>query len=310
MKLKKSKRLRIEQRKINLWCWAFLMPALIFYILFQGWPIIKSIYYSLLDWSGLTTSADFVGLDNYKKLLSDKLFWNAFKNSFKYASLFVPIQLAVSLFFAYILHNEMLKGRTVYRTIYFAPVITTTSIVGIIMVFVWSVQGPVNALIVRLGISAKAINFLGNDDYALGTVLAIGIWKNMGIYMIYWLAGLSSVPKEIIEAARVDGASSRRTFFSIILPLMKSVAGVIAILCFINALKVFDIIKTMTDGGPFYATEVIATYVYRMAFSSEMGLPRLGYASAAATAFGFVVIVIGLILNTIKNKLEKSVNIG
>ncbi len=308
MKKQKSKRMFYKQLKINLWAWAFVMPALIFYILFQGWPIITSIIYSFLDWSGLTSYAEFIGFDNYKKLLTDQQFWNAFKNSFKFAALFVPLELTVSLFFAYVLNNEMLKGRTIYRTFYFAPVVTTTSIVGIIMVFIWSVQGPANALLVNTGIISKAINFLGNGKYALGTVLVISIWKSMGMYMIYWLAGLSSVPKDVIEAARVDGASSRKTFFLITLPLIKPVAGVISILCFINALKVFDIIKTMTDGGPFYSTEVIATYVYRMAFSSEMGLPRLGYASAAATIFGVVVITVGVILNSFKTKLEKSVN--
>lgn len=306
--MKKSKREFYKRVRINLWAWTFLLPALIFYILFQGWPIITSIVYSTLDWSGLTNHADYVGLDNYRELLTDKQFWNAFINSFKYAALFVPLQLCISLLFAYVLNNNKLKGRTIYRTFYFAPVITTSSIVGIIMVFIWSVQGPLNGVLLQSGILSKAINFLGNGKYALGTVLVISIWNSMGMYMIYWLAGLSSVPNDVIEAARVDGASERKTFFLITLPLIKPVAGVISILCFINALKVFDIIKTMTDGGPFYSTEVIATYIYRMAFSSEMGLPRLGYASAAATIFGIVVILIGIVLNRIKEKLESGTN--
>lgn len=306
---KEMKKLQFYKRmKINLWCWTFLVPALIFYILFQGWPIITSIYYSFLDWSGMTSSATFVGLQNYTKLLSDMQFWHAFKNSFLYAALFVPIELVASLFFAYLLNNEIMKARTVYRTLLFAPVITTTSIVGIIMVFIWSVQGPVNVLLTHMGILSKAINFLGNGKYALGTVLFIGIWKDLGTYMIYWLAGLQSVPKDVIEAASVDGASNSKTFFKIVFPMIKPVAGVIAILCFINALKVFDIVKTMTDGGPFFSTDVIATFVYRIAFSSEMGMPRLGYASAAANIFGIVVIVIGVILNIIKNRLNAKVN--
>ena len=292
---------------LNLWCWIFLLPALIFYIIFQGWPIISSIYYSFLDWSGITAYAEFVGLDNYRQILVDSQFWNAFINSFKYAFLYVPAQLIISLLFAYALNNKALKGRTIYRTFYFAPVITTTSIIGIIMVFIWSVQGPANAAFLNLGIFDKAVNFLGNGKLAMLTVVTIGIWKDMGIYMIYWLAGLQSVPEDVLEAARVDGANGRQTFFKVVLPLIKPVAGVIAILCFINALKVFDIIKTMTDGGPFYSTEVIATYVYRMAFSSEMGLPRLGYASAAATIFGLIVIIVGVTLNSVKVRLESKI---
>lgn len=303
----KRKRQRKEKIKLNLWCWAFLLPTLGFYIIFQGWPIICSVYYSLLNWSGLTSNALFVGLDNYQALLKDSQFWNAFKNSFKYAILYVPLQLVISLLFAYILNNKALKGSTAYRTLFFIPVITTTSIVGIVMIFIWSVQGPVNSLLTTLGLVNKPINFLGNEAFAMGTVLLIGIWKDCGTYMIYWLAGLQSVSEDVIEAARVDGASKRRIFFSIVLPLIKPVGGVIAVLCFINSLKVFDNIKTMTDGGPFFSTDVIATYVYRMAFSSEMGMPRLGYASAAATLFGIVVIIVGITLNGFKNHyLEKN----
>lgn len=296
---------RKNKIKINLWCWAFLAPTLIFYILFQGWPIVSSIYYSFLNWSGLTSNVDFIGLDNYKSLLSDKNFWNAFINSFKYAFIYVPLQLVVSLVLAYILNNKTLKLSSFYRSLYFVPVITTSSIVGIVMVFIWSVQGPVNNILVNMSILDAPINFLGNGAYAMFTVIIIGLWKDCGTYMIYWLAGLQSVSDDVLEAAKIDGAGHTRTFFSIVLPLIKPVAGVVATLCFINSLKVFDIIKTMTDGGPFFSTDVIATYVYRMAFSSDMGMPRLGYASAAATSFGVVVIIVGLILNKVKNMLSK-----
>lgn len=299
----RKRKQRKEKVKLNLWCWLFLLPTLIFYILFQGWPIISSIYYSLLNWSGLTSGAEMVWFSNYKSLLSDSQFWNAFINSFKYALFYVPLQLAVSLIIAYILNNRALKGRTAYRTLFFIPVITTTSIVGIVMVFIWSVQGPVNSVLSVMHVIEKPLNFLGQKSLAFATVLLIGIWKDCGTYMIYWLAGLQSVSDDVIEAARVDGATNKRIFFSIVLPLIRPVGGVIMTLCFINALKVFDIIKTMTEGGPFYSTDVIATYVYRMAFSSEMGMPRLGYASAAATAFGIVVIIVGIILNSIKNRL-------
>ncbi len=297
---------RRNKVRINLWCWAFLLPALVMYVLFQGWPIAASVYYSFLDWSGLTTATEWVGLDNYFNLFRDEQFWNAFAISFKYALLFVPVMLVVSLLFAYVLNKTTLKGRRIYRTLYFVPVITTPAIVGIVMVFIWSVQGPVNFIFMQSGLFERPLNFLGTSSTALGTVLFISIWKNMGIYMIYWLAGLQSVPREVIEAATIDGASERRIFYSIIMPLIKPIAGVIAILCFINALKVFDIIKTMTDGGPFYSTDVVATFIYRTAFSSEIGLPRLGYASAGATVFGLVVILVGLLTNTVKNRLESS----
>lgn len=294
-----------EELKLNAWCWLFMALAVGFYILFQGYPIICSIQYSLLDWSGMTSSATFVGLANYKELLHDELFWNAFANSFKYTALIVPLELAVSLFLAYLLNNERLKARPLYRTMYFVPVVTTASVIGIIMIFILGVQGPVNHVLMTFNIIDTPINFLGNAKYALPTLVIISIWKDCGTYMIYWLAGLQGVSKDVYEAASIDGANRWQTFFHIVLPLIAPIGGIIAILCAINSLKVFDIVKTMTEGGPFYATDVIATYVYRNAFSSEIGMPRLGYASAAALFFGVTVIVIGLVLNAIKGRLSK-----
>lgn len=302
-----SKKRQIKERiRMNVWCWIFMALAVGFYILFQGYPIICSIQYSLLDWSGMTSNATYVGLDNYRELMQDELFWNAFFNSFKYTAMIVPLELAVSLFLAYMLNDERMKGRSAYRTMYFIPVVTTASVVGIIMIFILGVQGPVNHALMALHIIEKPINFLGNAKYALPTLVVISLWKDCGTYMIYWLAGLQGVSKDVYEAATVDGANRRQTFFHIVLPLIAPTAGIIAILCAINSLKVFDIVKTMTEGGPYYATDVIATYVYRNAFSSEIGMPRLGYASAAALFFGAAVIIIGLVLNAVKSRLSKS----
>jgi len=299
-----SKRIKlIKKIKLNLWCWAFLAIQLTFWGLFTGWSVILSFYYSLLDWSGFT-AATFVGMRNYAQLLNDRMFWNAFSNSFYFMVLAVPPQLAVSLFLAYMLNNALLKGRTLYRTAYFVPVITTSAIVGVIMVFIWGAQGPLNHLLLTLRILSEPISFLGNVNTSMGTVAAISVWNISGIYMIYWLAGLQSVPQDLYEAAKVDGAGRARTFWSVVLPVMAPIAGVITIMCIINALRMFDLILTLTGGGPFFSTEVIATYVYRMAFTSEMGLPRLGYASAAALMFGASVIAIGLLLNGVKRIVD------
>ena len=110
-----KKKHMIEKIKMNAWCWIFMALAVGFYILFQGYPIICSIQYSLLDWSGMTSNAAYVGLDNYRELLQDELFWNAFFNSFKYTAMIVPLELAVSLFLAYMLNDEKMKGRSVYN---------------------------------------------------------------------------------------------------------------------------------------------------------------------------------------------------
>jgi multiple sugar transport system permease protein len=187
----------------------------------------------------------------------------------------------------------------------FLPVVTTASIVGIIMIFIWGSNGPVNSLLMNLKLIKLPVNWLGDGKIALNTVILIGVWKGLGVDMIYWLAGLQSIPRDLYEAASVDGANSFRTFFYITLPNLLPMGAVIALLDIVGSLKVFDIIKTMTEGGPFFSTDVVGTYIYRFAFSSELGEPRLGYACAAGVFFGLTIIVIGS-LTSFANKMVSS----
>lgn len=304
-KMNSVKKKRIVRK--NMWCWVFMLPTLLLYILFQGYPIITSAWYSMLDWSGMTMNATFVGLQNFKELLADPLFKNSVVNSFKYMIFSVPIQLILSLVIAYILTSIIRKGATVFRTMYFIPVITTASIVGIIMIFIFGGTGPINQVLALLGIDT--INFLGDEKTALFTVVLIGIWKDLGTYMIYWIAALQSVSQDVYEAAKIDGAGKFRTFTDVVFPLILPIGGVIAVLCVISSLKVFDIVQTMTNGGPYFATDVVATFVYRTAYSSTTGSPRLGYASAAALLFGLMVVTIGVVLNLVKNYFNKKRNV-
>ena len=304
-KMNSVKKKRIVRK--NMWCWVFMLPTLLLYILFQGYPIITSAWYSMLDWSGMTMNATFVGLQNFKELLADPLFKNSIVNSFKYMIFSVPIQLILSLVIAYILTSIIRKGATVFRTMYFIPVITTASIVGIIMIFIFGGTGPINQVLALLGIDT--INFLGDEKTALFTVVLIGIWKDLGTYMIYWIAALQSVSQDVYEAAKIDGAGKFRTFTDVVFPLILPIGGVIAVLCVIGSLKVFDIVQTMTNGGPYFATDVVATFVYRTAYSSTTGSPRLGYASAAALLFGLMVVTIGVVLNLVKNYFYKKRNV-
>ncbi len=304
-KMNSVKKKRIMRK--NMWCWVFMLPTLLLYILFQGYPIITSAWYSMLDWSGMTMNATFVGLQNFKELLADPLFRNSVANSFKYMIFSVPIQLILSLVIAYILTSIIRKGATVFRTMYFIPVITTASIVGIIMIFIFGGTGPINQVLALLGIDT--INFLGDEKTALFTVVLIGIWKDLGTYMIYWIAALQSVSQDVYEAAKIDGAGKFRTFTDVVFPLILPIGGVITVLCVIGSLKVFDIVQTMTNGGPYFATDVVATFVYRTAYSSTTGSPRLGYASAAALLFGLMVVTIGIVLNLVKNYFNKKRNV-
>ena len=293
-----------RRRKQFFWCWLFVLPTTLFYAAFQAWPILSSIYYSTLDWSGISSKKTFVGLDNFVELFHDQWFWNAFANSFKYMVFSVPPLIIISLLLALIVNEKTLRFRGAFRTLFFLPVITTASIVGIIMQFIWSPTGAINALLDLLG-NTRAVNFLGQAATALPTVAFIGVWKDVGIYMIYWLAALQSVPQDVVEAAEIDGANKWQVFRFITLPIILPIGAVITLLAIINSLKVFDIVQTMTGGGPYFATDVMGTFVYRTAYESSVGMPRLGYASAAAMLFGITIIVIGVALNALKNVISK-----
>lgn len=293
-----------RRRKQFFWCWLFVLPTTLFYAAFQAWPILSSIYYSTLDWSGISSKKTFVGLANFAELLKDQWFWNVFANSFKYMVFSVPPLIIISLLLALIVNEKTLRFRGAFRTLFFLPVITTASIVGIIMQFIWSPTGAINALLDLLG-NTRAVNFLGQAATALPTVAFIGVWKDVGIYMIYWLAALQSVPQDVVEAAEIDGANKWQVFRFITLPIILPIGAVITLLAIINSLKVFDIVQTMTGGGPYFATDVMGTFVYRTAYESSVGMPRLGYASAAAMLFGITIIVIGVALNALKNVISK-----
>ena len=277
------------------WCYLFILPSLVLAAMFTFYPIVASWYFSMLDWSGFSTDRAFVGIENYRELADDAFFWRAFGRSFLFALVTVPARLILALIVAIILNNKALKLAPIFRTLFFIPVVTTTAIVGILMHFLFSpFNGPVNQVLLGLNLTAKPIDFLGNPQTVLATVMGVQVWKTLGITMIYWLAALQSIPGELYEAARVDGAGRWVIVRDITLPLLKPFAAVILLITAVQTLKIFDLVQTMTGGGPFFSSEVMEVYIFRQAFSNTAGSSRLGYASAAGVFFGVAVMVIAL----------------
>ncbi|MGH3749978.1 MAG: carbohydrate ABC transporter permease, partial [Micromonosporaceae bacterium] len=166
--------------------------------------------------------------------------------------------------------------------------------VGVVMQFVFDpASGPVNLVLQKLGLSDGGVDFLGSSSTALWTVVVVYIWKWFGITMVYWLAALQTIPDELYEAARIDGASATGLMRHITLPLLKPFTIIITLLTLESTLKIFDLMLTMTNGGPYYSTEVVEIYIYRWAFAATV--PQLGFASAAAVIFGLFVCLIGVL---------------
>ena len=277
------------------WCYLFMLPNLILAAMFTLYPIVASWYISFLDWSGFTSAREWVGLANYREVIGDEYFWAAFRRSFLFMGVSLPIRLGLALLVAILLNDAALRLAPVFRTFFFIPVVTTAAIVGIVMTFVFSpFNGPVNKFLLQTGLVARPIDFLGSPDTALWTVIAVFIWKNFGITMIYWLAALQTIPAELYEAASIDGAGPWQAFRRITLPLLTPFTIIITLITAVQTLHVFPIVQSMTGGGPFFASEVIEVYIYRTAFG-EGGIPRLGYASAAAVFFGLTTLGIALL---------------
>jgi multiple sugar transport system permease protein len=287
----RAARVRSTTLRRNLWIWAFLVPTVVLYGLYTVYPIIASYWYSLVEWNGFESEQRFVGISNYEAVLADPGFWNSVWVTVVFMLLVAPARIVLSLLLAIVLNSPKLPFAALFRTVYFLPVVTTTAIVGVVMQFVFDpASGPINAALQTLG-ESKGINFLGESGLALLTVSAVYVWKFFGITMIYWLAALQTIPRDLYEAARIDGASAVQTFRHITLPLLMPFLLIITVLTIEDTFRAFDLMQSMTGGGPFFGTEVIEIYIYRWAFAAS--IPQLGFASAAAVLFGLFVMVFG-----------------
>lgn len=272
------------------WCYLYLLPMVVMYLAFVLWPVIASWYFAFYNWDGVGWPSKWVGSENFRDALADPRFWNAFKNSWIYSLCILFIQVPMALVVATILNDPTLRGREAYRALFFLPVVATTAVIGVVLAVMLSpVGGPINTFLLQSGLVERPVNFLGAAELALPTVVAVGIWKWFGVNLVYWLAGLQSVPKELYESARVDGANAFQQMRFITLPVLRPVAITIFALALVGSLQVFDLVQVMTAGGPFYSSDVMGTYIFRTAFTD---VPRFGFASAAGVLFGLVNIAI------------------
>lgn len=295
----------MHRRTTTLWCWAFMAPAIILFLIFQAYPVFAGAYYSLFDWNGVGASRC-IGLKNYTRIFRDTTFWNALKNNYVFMLWVVPAQLLLGLALALALNAGGEKLRNAYRTVFFIPVICTAAVIGIVMSFLLGYDGPVTALMSALRLCPPNMNWLSNGDTAMYTLIAVYVWKNVGMNMVYWIAALQGVPEELYEAARIDGANDGQAFLRITLPLLLPTGAVITTMNVISSLKIFDLAKTLTDGGPFFRTDFVSLYMYRYAFQSTSGMPKLGYASAAGVIFGVSAIAAAVLISLLLRRSAKA----
>lgn len=291
---------RLHGRRSELfWIYLFILPGMSLTALFVFYPMFASWYFSLTEWNGFTDAKSFVGLANYRELMSDPLFWGSFGRSMVFVFIGVPLRVVLALILAIVLNN-VIRGRlsTFFRTVFFLPVMAAASVIGVVLTFVLSPSnGPVSFFMTQSGLADTPIEFLSDPKLALWSALALHTWKNFGMTLIYWLAALQTVPPEYYEAAEMDGAGAIQRLLRITLPILIPFAVIIIVLTANENLHAFALIQALTGGGPYYSSEVVEVYIFRTAFAPDSagGVPRLGYASAAGCFFGLATLAIALL---------------
>ncbi len=268
----------------------WVLPALLLYTIFKLVPLVGGFWLALLRWDGIEP-ARFIGLRNFERMLDDDKLGPALLHNLHYAAGTVTGKIVLSLFLAVLL-NQALHGRDVYRTVLFMPVVMSFVVVGILWAWLYNNQfGLINNLLRAIGLDALAVDWLGDTRIVMWSLIIVDIWKWYGFHMVIFLAGLQTIPTELYDAARVDGASRIRQFTSITLPLLQPVMLVNVTLSLFGALNVFDIPYIMTEGGPANASNVIALHIYIEAFKFN----KLGYGAALSYALLALVTIIALV---------------
>lgn len=284
-----------KKRKIPLLPYLFLLPAIILFFTFDYLPIFSAFYYSFTEYHVLSP-ANWVGLDNYRTMMHDPEFWTAIRNSLTYFIIIVPMLLTIPLFLA-ILVNQKLRGIQLFRMIYYLPVVTSMVAVAIVWKYLYHPAGLLNATLQGLGMKKVSVNWLLNPHTALPAVALLEGWKSMGFYMVIYLAGLQSIPQELVEAAKIDGANRIRVLWHVYLPQLRPTIAVTLVLATLASVQMFTSIYIMTGGGPLDSTLSLPLYIYQKAFVEL----DMGY----ATAMGMVLWVILMILTFINFKLSR-----
>jgi len=284
-----------QQRREALWAYAFLGPAFFFLLVLVIFPILFAFWISLHDWSLIPRDFPFIGLANYVEAITDKLTLKSLKNTLVYTIGAVPVSMVLSLSLALIMNQDRLPVRTLFRTVYFVPVIT--SWVAVSFVWVWMFEprwGLVNTFLGWFGITG--IKWLASPTWALPAIMIVAIWKGLGYNMVIFLAGLQGIPREMYEAAQIDGANAWQRFWSITLPLLNPTIVFITVTAVIGSLQVFTPAVVMTTvqgeaGGPIDSTRVMVYHIYATAFRYT----RLGYGAALAFLLFALILVVTLV---------------
>jgi raffinose/stachyose/melibiose transport system permease protein len=277
-----------------------LAPTFLLLGLFLFYPVAQSFQMSTVSWDGLQPIREFVGLDNWRELFADPVFWTAVRNSFMLAIVSVIIQIPIGLGLAILLDRGSRRFR-IFKIVFFLPLLMSSVAVAFLFQGVFDFNfGLLNGVLNQVGLTQLSQDWLGDPTFAIWAVLAVVSWQYIPFYMLLFLAALQGIPVELKEASMLDGASKGQYTRNIQIPMLKGAIATATLLIVIGSLKYFDLIWVMTGGGPDHATSVLATYMYEQAFKNN----RVGYGATIATALFAMVFAAALIVLRFARKAQ------
>jgi raffinose/stachyose/melibiose transport system permease protein len=290
----------MSRKKMKIIPILFLLPSILFLTTFVYVPLLQNFYNSFFDFSVFSPTKTFVGWDNFKILFTDKVISVALLNNFKYAIISVALQVGLALVLAYILEDKVF-GRVApfFRVVYFMPVMISISVIALLFGFVYNPQmGLLNSFLELIGLESIAEVWLGNSTTAIYAVIAMSQWQSIGFIMMLFIVAIQKIPKELYEAADIDGAGKIRKFFSVTVPQVKEAIFVNTLITITGSMLVFNEPYILTNGGPGFSSMTMSVHMYQEGFVKD----NMGYASALAV----IIFVMTAILAIVQIRLSRT----
>ena len=278
-----------------------IMPAIFLLAVISIYPFCWLFRYILYDYNGFKSY--YIGFKNFTRMFHDVVFWRSVLHTFEYAVMKLTIIIPFSLVLAVLL-NQKIKGSGIFRGIFFMPTIISSAVYSLIFGFIFAAyNGVLNAYLQALGMIHSPIDWLGSASIVMISIIIVAIWGGFGNYMILFMSGITSISEEIYESCKMDGANGIQTFFRITLPMLSPVLKVILMLAITTALKDYESILVLTNGGPNSRSEVMFTYIYKLIFGSQT-TPQIGYATVLSIVAALIIGVITAVYMFFARKLD------
>lgn len=285
--------------------WLMLFPTIFFILVMSVYPFTWLIRFVFYDYNGF--KAYFVGMDNFKRMLTDVIYWKSVLHTFEYACLKLLFVLPLSLITAVLLQRKRF-GSGLIQGIYFLPTVISSAVYSLIWYFIFATyNGVLNGFLQALGIIRAPVDWLGDSNTAMTAVVIVAVWGAFGNYMILLISGLTGIPSDVYESAQIDGASGIQTFFKITLPMLGPVLKVVIMLAITTAFKDYQSILVLTGGGPNNRTHVMFSYIFQMVFGTSTSASQLqiGYGSVLSIISALIVGMVTIIYLKFSKKMDE-----